>query len=262
EVGSPVRLRGVRIGQVSRITFVNEVYKTDLRYVLVRVSMPLDKGDVEREMASTLQKEVENGLRVRLTSQGLTGTSYLEADYLDAARYPALPITWKPACLYVPSASSVITVLSDSLEKIFGQLEGAHIQEVMTDLDRLIITINNLVTNELTPTIAGIGAASTESSKALKDMRQTWKTAMEEKITPILENTREASASLPDTMLRLNQAVQRLDILVADQQRNVSDTMSNLRGVSQNLKDITESAREYPSSMLFGEPPPKVDLKK
>ena len=40
--------------------------------------------------------EVEKGLRVKLAPQGITGTSYLEIDYVDPANNPPLPVDWVP----------------------------------------------------------------------------------------------------------------------------------------------------------------------
>ena len=44
----------------------------------------------------TPQTAVQLGLRARLASQGITGLSYLELDFVDPARYPALDVPWKP----------------------------------------------------------------------------------------------------------------------------------------------------------------------
>ncbi len=52
--------------------------------------------------------EVERGLRVRLAPQGITGTSYLEIDYVDPPP-PLLPIDWTPDNVYIPSAPSTVT---------------------------------------------------------------------------------------------------------------------------------------------------------
>ena len=54
--------------------------------------------------------EVEKGLRVRLAPQGITGTSYLEIDYVDPAQ-PLLPIDWTPDNVYIPSAPSTVTAV-------------------------------------------------------------------------------------------------------------------------------------------------------
>ena len=45
---------------------------------------------------------------MRLAPQGITGTSYLEIDYVDPVP-PILPIDWTPDNIYIPSAPSTVT---------------------------------------------------------------------------------------------------------------------------------------------------------
>ena len=115
EVGSPVKLRGVEIGKVKEIAFVDAYYKTDLRYVLVRVSVDVDMPVVIAlaEIRHRLETEIAAGLRVRLAPQGVTGGSYLDCDYVDPEKFPAIPITWTPLMLYCPSAPSVLAGIGD-----------------------------------------------------------------------------------------------------------------------------------------------------
>ena len=125
-IGAPLRFRGVTIGSVEHIGFVRNQYKElseeDLfrygTYILVRVGIKdLFPGRSEEERRSELVRRVEDGLRVRLTSQGVTGVVFLEADYYDPKDYPPLPIAWTPKALYVPSGRSTVTVLGVSLEQ-------------------------------------------------------------------------------------------------------------------------------------------------
>src|SRR5260221_8136935 len=68
-VGSPVELRGVRVGKVTRIDFSwNEYQETEPSYIVVEFEMrnnvtPLPPGAARREM---LQSATIRGLRARL----------------------------------------------------------------------------------------------------------------------------------------------------------------------------------------------------
>src|SRR6185369_1409630 len=82
EVGSPMRLRGVKIGEVQEITFANRVYPTRHVYALVRVAVatgPLGAEDLTKAK-SAIDELITEGLRVRLAPLGITGTLYLESE--------------------------------------------------------------------------------------------------------------------------------------------------------------------------------------
>ena len=130
DVGSPVKLRGVQLGTVSDITFVNAAY--DVSHspnpleeggrVLVR--MQIRPRGVEQldhaEQVSRFMALVEQGLRFKLTPIGITGISFIEADFVDPAKNPAMQLSFEPSALYVPSVKSTITQLSGAAERLMG----------------------------------------------------------------------------------------------------------------------------------------------
>ena len=89
-------------------------------------------------------RRVQEGLRVRLTSQGVTGVVFLEADNYDPKDYPPLPSHGRPKRLYVPSGRSTVTVLGSALNKIAKDLEQAQVHKVTADLDRLIVSMTRV----------------------------------------------------------------------------------------------------------------------
>src|SRR3982750_2650601 len=112
DIGSKLKLRGVTIGEVTRISFTYTKYQQDLpitqreRYVMVEAQLqPRLVGGraAAGDMTNTenAQMEVEKGLRLRLAQQGITGLAYLEMDYIEPP--PAvLPIMWEPQNVYIP----------------------------------------------------------------------------------------------------------------------------------------------------------------
>ncbi|OGV43726.1 MAG: hypothetical protein A2X46_08520 [Lentisphaerae bacterium GWF2_57_35] len=226
EIGSPVKLRGVKIGQVSQITFVDDIYQTDHRYVLVRAKLffSRSKSMAAKGLEEQLAREIENGLRVRLTSQGLTGTAFLEADYLPPQRYPPMEIDWQPDYLYVPSAPSIITQFSDSLQKILDKLSQSHVEQMAVSANELITNLNVLITRDL---------------------------------PPIMTNVRAVTQALPETVDRMNSVFRRIDTIFVEQQYSVEEILSNFKSASRDLKQLMDQARENPASVLLSNPPPE-----
>ena len=122
DVGSPCKFRGVKMGNVEEITFVNDEYKFDTdskeyltygSYVLVKVAIEPSGSDItEKEQRQLIERMIAKGLRFRLASQGITGVAYLEADYLDPERFPPMEIKWQPKTYYVPSVPSTISAIN------------------------------------------------------------------------------------------------------------------------------------------------------
>lgn len=175
-VGSPVKFRGVQIGNIERLGFANNKYKdiqsTEYRYVLVEFALT-EKVFGQGGQASferTLAREVERGLRVRVAPQGLTGTAYLEMNYLDPGRYPPLPLDWTPEYAYVPSAPGAIARLEESFESVsrtLSKLENARIDQIANNLDELLVIARDTLSK------ARVSEMSEQAVALLAEVRET-----------------------------------------------------------------------------------------
>ena len=176
EIGSKVNFRGVLFGSVSGIGFSRTRYEEgkpveeQRRYILIEVAVePRFHGEWGHEFFNFLKAEILRGLRFRLNSQGITGLSYLELDYVDPARYPRLPMTWTPEHLYIPSAPGTLTKLLTSVEQVFRRLEGVDLEQVLTNLNRLLATAENEIRSAQ---IASISSQATNLLSELRDSNQ------------------------------------------------------------------------------------------
>lgn len=302
EVGSPVKFRGVQIGNVEDISFVDLEYDFKAgspdflqygRYVMVKMALEPGEvsGDPER-FHSVLQREIAQGLRVRLAAQGVTGTAYLEVDYLDPKPNPPLKIGWKPRSYYVPSAPSTITRLTDSLDRILSNLKELDLQGITEGLKESLNVVTKVIEDA---NVKGIGeqvedlltdidkmiekgeikSILTDASATMASFRRTVE-GSEKPLAQVLADLPEASGSieslakkldaasddLPETMTRLRGIVCQLDELVSSQRPNIQRTLENMRAISQNVRDLSERAKQDPSSIFFGKPPPKSKRRK
>jgi|JI10StandDraft_1071094.scaffolds.fasta_scaffold224231_2 hypothetical protein len=304
DVGSPVRYRGVKVGSVSQITFVGTAYNLrpdDPRYFqvgqLVTVRMKLDIDAVGgsssgQELEAIMRRLVANGLRVRLASQGITGTSYLEVDYVPPERNPPLQISWVPDFFYLPSAPSVISRLSSAAEQVFTRLEEAPLEKVVLEAGALLRELRDtnrqvqqiIAGEHVSGAVADIGAATKrlrsiaaqadenvgnvlidlrEISMRLNGFSQELATqfggstlrAIAQGMRETIGELRQAVAGLPDTVATAGRATRRADAILATGQHDLETLMANLTAISQNLKELTDSAKRYPSQLLFGQPP-------
>src|SRR6185436_15154810 len=155
DLGSKLKYRGVAVGEVTKIGFTYNKYQLDrpmaerARYILVEAQIEprllggrAAAGDITNP--KNAQAEIDRGLRVRLSPQGITGTSYLEIDYVDPPP-PTLPIDWQPDNTYIPGAPSTFGALINSASEIMDRLHKLDIEAAIANLNKLLVTTNDRV---------------------------------------------------------------------------------------------------------------------
>jgi ABC-type transporter Mla subunit MlaD len=65
---------------------------------------------------------------------------------------------------------------------------------------------------------------------------------------------------LDRTVTRIEEAVERLNGLVADNQRDARVIVRDLRVTAENLRELSATIKRYPAGALIGGPPEKVRL--
>ena len=131
DAGSPVKLRGVRVG---RVVSINLRYQPDSSESVVTVVCELsrdvlaDKEGVPIDVSdrAELERLIARGLRAQLGVIGLaTGLLYVELDFFDPKAYPAPP-TSAVDLRYanVPAVPSTISEFQASLSEILTNLKG------------------------------------------------------------------------------------------------------------------------------------------
>ena len=295
DLGSKIKFKGVVIGEVTKISFTYVVYQQDLpnlqraRYVLVEsqiqprlVGGRAAAGDLTDP--ANAKMEVDRGLRIRLTPQGITGTSYLELDYVDPPP-PPLPVAWTPNNVYIPSAPSTVAQFVNSASEIIERLHKLDIEGTLANLNKLMQTTNDRLAaidtkglsdrtaktlDRVDQTLANLDTKkiSTEGAALLTELRSTnnelktllanpaWQ-KLPEDASQAVNKVRElvSDPKLQSTVNRLERTMSRVDRILGGGEMDLASTIANLRAITDNLRDLTEDAKRYPSNLLFGEPP-------
>jgi ABC-type transporter Mla subunit MlaD len=295
DIGSKVKYRGVVIGEVTKIGFTYTRYQLDkpvserLRYVLVEAQLQpkLLGGKVASEITGpeSAKDEAARGLRVRSAPQGITGTNYLEMDYIEPPP-PPLPFDWTPHNDYIPSAPSTVAALVNSASEIMDRLHRLDVEGTIANLNRLLVTTNDRVaaidTKALTlrtervlakveSTLDGIAARklSDEGVALLAEMRETNAELKKMLASPAMQKLPEDAAAamararriledpnLQKTIAHLAQTLSRLDRILGAGESDIAVTVENLRQITDNVRDLTEDTKRYPANVLLGKPPP------
>jgi len=284
QVGSPVKFRGVTLGQVTQIGLVSAVYKnqehsnfrpTTFGLVLVRFVIDFSRlGDIPGP-----EEAIGLGLRVRLASQGITGLTYLEIDFVDPQKFPAMRVPWVPFDQYLPSMPSTISQVQSAAQSLLAMLQGvnlehlsAQLQTVLDDLHReladggdahIALAASAQLATTLRDSIAAADLPAT--AKAVQDAAVAVRAAAQGPETKELlaatsraaDRLADAAARLPPLIAALQQTVQRTDASVSDVQADLAPVLRDVRDTAANLRETSEDLRRYPASVLFGGPPPR-----
>ncbi len=296
DIGSKLKYRGVEVGQVTRIGFTYNKYQLDrpmaerARYVLVEAQLEpralggrAGAGDLTS--SDSAGQEVERGLRVRLAPLGITGTSYLEVDYIDPPP-PTLPIDWTPDYIYIPSARSTVTALVNAASEIVERLHKLDIEGTLANVNKLLTTANARIdaidtktisqraeralaklettldnidskrlSNEAIALMADVRASNAELKKVLQN--PSFQKLPDEALAAIARvRTFVDDPSLAKSVQNLARSLARLDRILGGGEVDIATTLENLRQITDNLRDLTEDAKRYPANVLLGAPPP------
>lgn len=257
--GSPLMQRGVEIGRVEKITFANLEYPTEdtgtlsqdsdssssYRYVIVIMSVNRSNfPHVEDEQALRLliDGEVKQGLRLKITTQGLTGLSYVEADYLDPQRHPPIEYPWEPKHIYIPWAPGTLKSFEQSVDTILRNVEKVDFEHLSESLDQVLVTIHDEVKK----------VHLSELIEELRDTNRKFQAALDKGSTQ-LDN-------LPPMITQVNRTLATIENFLKRQESDVEEIIENIRRVSVNLRELSEYSKRYPSQVIFGGPPPRSEV--
>jgi len=282
DVGSPVKFRGVRIGEVTKIDFAQNDCECHKHFIQLTVNLSPDSMGprMVKQLTDGLQHEIDSGLRMGLAARGLTGGLYVEIGYFDPAANPPLEIDWKPKNRYIPPVASTTSRLLAAAEKVMDGLSSADLTSTQQKVNKLIDEITASV-EQITPTLANFKEASAEMPGAargfrefiegpfVEDLRATLqelrdsladtRAAAQRDLHPTFENVRKATEELPESVARMNRAIRRLDRLVVSQQEDMAEAIEGMRAMTEQMRSLVYEVERNGGGVLFSGPPPKTE---
>lgn len=225
DLGSPVKLRGVRVG---RVVDINLRYVPASNQSVVAVACELNRNLIANEKGELidvtedgrLQGLVDRGLRAQLGVIGLaTGLLYVELDFLNPEIYPAAPrtdITSK--YVEMPAVPSAISEFQANLTEILNDIKKIDFNGIARELHALLADTRKKINAMDT------GALAAEWTKAGASVREL-----------------AASPELRQSFANLNSATRKLDTILDDYARNGPKAESFVR----TLDDVRSAVASF-----------------
>jgi len=244
DIGAPVRFRGVKLGQVTSIRLSGNLYENDKplaerrEYVVVRMKIDINQAEI---LGST--GKLPSDLRARIKSQGITGVNYIELDYVrDMPGYRTLSYDWEPEYIVISSLPSQTDIFFSGIQKVLDNLGDMNLAGTQKKFDELLVNLNTI--------IGGDGKGNSGIATSVERLN-------------ILLGRIDEVANKAELELLMREVIATTVILrqtLSSVQGDTISSVENLKQITDQLNDLARVASRYPSSVVWGDPPPKIIL--
>jgi len=270
QVGSPVKYRGVPIGEVSTISFADRLYpkpddgSLEFDYespVVIRMKVRVDVFGPEQSDLFTkdIERGVEQGLRARLRSAGLTGGMFVELDMADPRVNKAYRPSFAAAFPYVPSAPSRFDEVLARLDRVSSQLANIDFERIGGGFEQAAAKLNALfgdrverMLGDADGFISELRASNAALQKLLVDPR------LERALDNAASITTDLRTSLPRAVREYGELGAGLNAVISNEEYDIRRLLAALRETAENLEALSERAKQDPPQLLFSKPPRKL----
>ena len=249
--GSPVTLRGLKIGEVSSVSLV---YDRTLDNVLVPVHFTLEPGRIAMldlpmggDLDSRMRELVARGLRVKLESGNiLTGAKQLTFDiYKDASPGEM----GKQGDAYViPVEGGSADDVATAATNLVNRLNAIPFESIGTNLDHTLAGVSALVNDKQLGEAVGELRTTLASTQNLVDNLNHGVTMVRQHL-PAIADGLEASVQRTDKLLASLQTGYGGDSRFS---RDVSQLMSQLSDAARSIRVLADLLSRHPEALIRG----------
>ena len=235
DLGSPVKLRGVRVGRVVDLN-IRFDEKTNRSVVAVvcefsRDMMTDSKGVVvnvaDRE---ELQLLVGRGLRAQLGVLGLaTGLLFVQLDFFNPTEYPAKPQAGDPRYVSVPAVPSAISEFQASVSEILASVKKIDFAGLSREL--------TLLMTDARKRFDGVD---------LKGVAEQWKrTGAQVETLASAPEIKQTFANINAAVADLRGVLAKLDAQVVPAGKELTETLVQAKIAVGSFNDAAMAARKF-----------------
>jgi paraquat-inducible protein B len=235
DLGSPVKLRGVRVGRVVSLSlrYDEKTNRSAVAVVCVlnkdivtdSTGVVIDVGD--RAKIETL---VQRGLRARLDVIGLaTGLLFVQLDFFNPQEYPADNRPSDARYPVVPYVQSTIEGYQKSIGEILSKAKDINFGELAKDISSLAVSARKRI-DELD----------------LKGLTEQWKkTGAQFETLASSPEFKRTFDNVNTTIGELRTAIAKIDAQVEPTSKDLKETLGDARKAIQSFNETAVSARNF-----------------
>lgn len=246
EIGAPVDLLGVEIGNVRSITLQHEPGSARYPVEVIAEIFPARLGAVRHQFAERngrdvanvdarfVKRLVENGMRAQMrTANLLTGQMYIGLEFIARAKPAAFDEQAELPTL--PSVPGALSEVQPQIAEIIDKISRVNFDRIGSGLEETLQSAN---------------AASKSLDKTLNEA-----TLALRQLTPeaqhALADVRRALESAQRTLANADRNLTHADAPI---QRSANATLQELARAAQALRVLADYLQQHPESLLRGKP--------
>ena len=265
-LGAPVALRGVQIGQVTDIKIILDAETID---VIMLVEAEITPGNVQTVGGDTeadyTDDLIARGLRAQLNTQSLlTGLLYIQLDFhadkpiqladieSDYTQIPTIPtdlerITREIEQIDIAKIAENLETIAEGLSEFVG---SESFQQIPQDVQAALRSVQNLGTQ----ISVQLESSGPQLDLLLAEATATMSTANRE-LPEITAAAKRSLVKLEEALAEVAQAADELEGLVsADSPTTyqLNEALKELAAASRSIKLLTRSLEEQPEALIKG----------
>lgn len=270
EIGSPVKFKGVPIGEVTDIRINYNQIETNVVYMPVFIQVDegtleqINEGPLHLSSQTGMEYSIRHGLRAKLETESiLTGRLYVDLDlYPEASppvflqreeRFPEIPTVSSPLAKLVKSLGKIdlqdftrrVESILKRVDDGLGEIEFATInRQVVAALDSLNALLNS-------PNFeAGLRSISSMSEEARALLAR-----VDQKIDPLTNSVLDSMGQFQGALGRLQGLLEDVNRMVAADSPlsyEIGETMREFREAARSVRLLADLLNRNPKSILTG----------
>lgn len=286
DVGAPVKMQGVKIGEVKEISLLFDD-KSDKLYkpVVIEINRGLLSGSGGSPLPAEVSPEqlkahrdrlVASGFRARLEMQSLlTGLLYVDLD-----TYPDKPPRFAnleyQGLLEIPGIPPTTVELRNTAEEVAQKLRNLPLDQIVQDFAESLHEIKSLLASEdlkktqvalantledvesamhvlnrnLEPLLRNTTATMASTESLVKDT-QVMIRQLHAELPQVFKSTDQTLQAATSALLKAEDSLQRVDDAVGPESA-LTDTLVAVEQAARAIRDLSDYLERHPEALLSG----------
>jgi paraquat-inducible protein B len=275
EIGAPVKMQGVKVGQVTEIALqidpkATRIYKPvvieiDRNVLISSESTTFPKAVSRKEREANRDRLVAAGFRARLEMQSLlTGLLYIDFD-VHPDKPPVFTGLEYHGLLELPAIPTTVDEIRNTAEEVAKKINELPLEDMVQNLSSSLREIKNFLESpDIKKSSVALANTLEETEKTVKTLNQnlepllanTNKTmnstnTLIRDFKPIIANADKALISATAALDRAQDSMVRLGGAVGPESE-LNVTLEALKDAARSLKNLTDYLERHPEAVLTG----------